>query len=402
MKILVINSGSSSLKYQLRQMPEARVLLNAAVERIGLEDSRLTLQWRDAAGDSRHRTREAPVADHRAALAQVDAALREAGMEPAVDAADIIAHRVVHGGESFQGPVLIDDQVMAAIRATCRLAPLHNPANLAGIELCREAFARVPQVAVFDTAFHYSLPPQAYRYAVPADWFHQHGVRRYGFHGMSHASVLRQTAAYLNRPPASFNLISLHLGNGASAAAIRAGRCVDTSMGLTPLEGLVMGTRSGDIDPAILFHMAREADLELPQLEAALNRQSGLKGLCGSNDVREIQRSATTGDAAARLALEIYCYRIKKYVGAYTAVLGKVDVLAFTAGVGENSASVRAQVCGSLESLGIVLDQKKNDSDATDVREIQSARVKILVVPADEAGEIARQAFACVSATTTV
>ncbi len=391
----MINSGSSSLKYRLLDMPGAAVRLDAVVERIGRDDSHLRLRRPDTSDETQGCEWVGPIADHRAALAQVDASLRASGWGPEVGAADIVAHRVVHGGESFQGPALIDDQVVAAIRDHCRLAPLHNPANLAGIERCRELFPQVPQVAVFDTAFHQSLPASAYRYALPTDWYHRHGVRRYGFHGTSHASVLRQTAAFTRRPPEAFNLISLHLGNGASAAAIRAGRCVDTSMGLTPLEGLVMGTRSGDIDPAILFHMTRDSDLDLSQLETALNRDSGLKGLCGSNDLREIQRAVEAGDAAARLAIDIYCYRIKKYIGAYAAVLGEVDVLAFTAGVGENSASIRAQVCDGLESLGIAVDEQRNQYYQGGVGEIQAGAVKVLVVPADEAHEIARQALDC-------
>ncbi len=273
------------------------------------------------------------------------------------------------------------------------LAPLHNPANLLGIEVALESAPEVPQVAVFDTAFHQSLPPYAFRYALPQDWYERHRIRRYGFHGTSHGYVAGQAAAHLNKPLTSVNLITLHLGNGASVAAIKNGNSVDTSMGLTPLEGLIMGTRSGDIDPAIIFYLVRKADLSQNEIESLLNKHSGLKGVCGVNDMREIAQLADKGDEPARLAIEMYCYRIKKYIGAYYAVLGDVDALVFTAGIGENAAGIRLQSCEGLAHLGIEIDEKKNEFNTSGIFEIQSdaSAIKILVIPTDEELEIAEQ-----------
>ena len=253
---------------------------------------------------------------------------------------------------------------------------------------------------MFDTAFHQSMPSHAYRYAIPESWYNKHNVRRYGFHGTSHAYITKRTADYLQQSPTSLNLITLHLGNGASAAAIRAGQCVDTSMGFTPLEGLIMGTRCGDIDPAILFYVNRETGTSMDQLELLLNTESGLKGICGVNDMREIQRRAESDDLAAQLAIEMYCYRIKKYIGAYSAVLGRVDALVFTAGIGEHSPMIRKQVCSGLEGLGIAIDNHKNETHIGSVSEIQSntANVKVLVIATNEELEIAQQAAACIEA----
>ena len=304
-----------------------------------------------------------------------EAALRAAldGREPAV-----VAHRVVHGGERFSAPVLIDDEVLSAIRELGALAPLHNPVNARGIEVARRLLPEVPHVAVFDTAFHATLPPEAYTYAVPAEW----GVRRYGFHGTSHQYVSRRAAELLSRPEA--NVIVLHLGNGASATAVSAGQVVDPSMGLTPLEGLVMGTRPGDVDPGILLHqLARGTDLD-----RALNRESGMRALAGTHDLREIDEDS--------LAMAVYCRRIKKYVGAYYAVLGRVDAIVFTAGVGENDARVRARSLAGLERLGIEVDPSRNAAGET-VISPDGAEVAVLVVPTDEEGEMAAQAAHVVS-----
>jgi acetate kinase len=289
--------------------------------------------------------------------------------------------------------------VVERIRALGPLAPLHNPANLTGIEVCLRLFPDLPQVAVFDTAFHQTMPEHAYRYALPEAWYSEYRVRRYGFHGTSHQYVARQAAAFLHRPLASLNLITLHLGNGASAAAIRQGACVDTSMGLTPLEGLMMGTRCGDIDPAIPFYIGAATDATPAELEAALNRDSGIKGICGDNDMRAVQQRAGAGDARARLAIDMYCYRIRKYIGAYCAVLGHVDALVFTAGIGENSALIRETVCSGLERLGIALDPDKNHAarSATAAVERAGAAVSVLVVPTNEEIEIARQTLGCIS-----
>ena len=399
MNILVINSGSSSVKYQLVDMPSERVLIIGVAERIGETESRLVHRWRNTGGTWQEMQRDEPLADHREVFRLIGTAMQETGAMPAAGLAGI-GHRVVHGGESFREPAMIDPDVVATIRAMSPLAPLHNPPNLTGIEVCLEQFPELPQVAVFDTAFHQSMPAHAYRYALPEHWYNEHRVRRYGFHGTSHHYVAEQTAAHLQRPLDDLNLITLHLGNGASAAAIRDGQSVDTSMGLTPLEGLMMGTRCGDIDPAILFYMSRETGTSLASLEAALNRNSGLKGICGENDMRTTRGLADDGDARAQLAIEMYCYRIRKYIGAYLAVLGHLDALVFTAGIGENSPEIREQVCSGLEALGITLDTGRNHRQADGVIEIQqtAAPVRVLVVPTNEEIEIARQTVSCIEA----
>jgi acetate kinase len=396
MNILVINSGSSSVKYQVLDMADGTVLTGGRLERIGEPESRLTHHWRDAAGARREITRGAPVPDHAHAFELIATVMRESGSAGQFDL-DGIGHRVVHGGERFQAPTRIDREVVEALRAMSPLAPLHNPPNLAGIEVCLALFPQVPQVAVFDTAFHQTMPVHAFRYAVPESWYRGHRVRRYGFHGTSHAYVARQAAAHLQRPLESLRLITLHLGNGASAAAIEAGRCVDTSMGFTPLEGLMMGTRSGDIDPAILFHLNRETGIDLEDLDYQLNQESGLKGICGVNDMREAQRLAAAGDERARLAIDMYCYRIRKYIGAYYAVLGRLDALVFTAGIGENSPPIRKQSCTGLDRFGIRIDEARNAQPGAEVIEIQAedAAVRVLVVPTNEELEIAHQTRAC-------
>jgi acetate kinase len=306
---------------------------------------------------------------------------------------------VVHGGTRFTEPTVVDDAVLAEIERLVPLAPLHNPANLTGIRTARALNPRLPQVAVFDTAFHTTLPEHAARYAIDVRTADAHRIRRYGFHGTSHAYVSRATAALLGRDPSEVNVIVLHLGNGASAAAVAGGRCVETSMGLTPLEGLVMGTRSGDVDPAVVFHLARVAGMPVAEIDELLNRRSGLAGLCGDNDMREVVRRRAAGDAAARLAFDVYAHRLRKYVGAYHAVLGRLDAIAFTAGVGENAAPVRAAALAGLEELGIAVDEERNEAPAGGPRLIspEYARVAVAVVPTDEELEIATQAFALVS-----
>ncbi|HYA39215.1 MAG TPA: acetate kinase [Candidatus Methylomirabilis sp.] len=393
MNILVINSGSSSLKYQLFDMHRGFVLTAGIVERIGETNAALRHQWRTSAGALEQFERAVIAPDHRAAFLAIRAAMRETGVLRDATRVDAIGHRVVHGGERFRAPTRIDADVLSAIRALVPLAPLHNPPNVLGIELCLELFPTVPQVAVFDTAFHQTMPPHAYHYALPHRLYTDHAVRRYGFHGSSHAYVTRRATAYLAQPPGAINLISLHLGNGASAAAVEGGRCIDTSMGMTPLEGLVMGTRCGDIDPALVFYIGRAAGLNEAAVEALLNKDSGLKGLCGANDMREVLRRMEAGDAQARLAFEIYCYRIRKYIGAYTAALGRVDAVIFTAGIGENAAAVRARVCAGLDTLGVRLDAQKNASVSGEIAEIQSANsaVRLLVVRTNEEREIAEQ-----------
>lgn len=401
MKILVVNSGSSSIKYRLFQMPEQRELCGGLVERIGDPDASAVLHhWTDAAGHRQAWRHQEPVPDYETGLIGILAAIRESGLLGGAEDLHSVGHRVVHGGERFTAPVRIDGAVIDDIRALIPLAPLHNPANLAGIETFARLYPRLPQVAVFDTAFHQTIPPHAYRYAVPEYWYRDHGVRRYGFHGTSHQYVARLAAAHLGVEPAALHLISLHLGNGASAAAIKAGRCVDTSMGLTPLEGLVMGTRSGDMDPAILFHMARETGRDLEELERDLTVHSGLAGLSGENDMRAVHRLAAAGDQGARLAIDVYCYRVRKYVGAYAAALGRLDALVFTAGVGENDVEIRSRICDGLQWLGIWMDEARNRQSAPENGlsiHADDSPVKLLVIPTNEELEIALSTQRCLA-----
>lgn len=306
---------------------------------------------------------------------------------------------MVHGGLKFTEPTLIDDAVLKEIERLVPVAPLHNPANITGIRTAQRLRPDLPQIAVFDTAFHSTMPEHAARYAIDVKTADEHRVRRYGFHGTSHAYVSRKAAGLLGKDPADTNLIVLHLGNGASASAVRGGRCADTSMGLTPLEGLVMGTRSGDIDPAVVFHLGRVAGMGMDEVDELLNKRSGLAGLCGENDMREIRRRVEEGDAAAKLAFEIYIHRLKKYIGAYYAVLGTVDAVVFTAGVGENAAPVREAAVAGLEGLGLAVDGELNAASGQEPRLIspEDARVKVAVVPTDEELEIAEQTYALVT-----
>lgn len=366
-RVLVINSGSSSVKYRLFDRDET--VTHGIVERIG-----------EPGG---------PVADHDQALRQVLDRLDLAGLAA-------VGHRVVHGGLRFTEPTLIDDEVVTAIESLVPLAPLHNPPNLAGIAATRALLPEVPQVAVFDTAFHRTLPPAAATYAIDAEIAGRHGIQRYGFHGTSHAYVSRRTAALLDRPLAAVNVITLHLGNGASACAVAGGRSVATSMGLTPLEGLVMGTRSGDLDPAVVFHLHRVAGLAPDEIEELLNHRSGLLGLAGMNDMRELLAARAIGDESAVLAFDVYCHRITTYVGAYYALLGRVDAITFTAGVGEHSAEVRAAALAGLDRLGIVVDGARNRAGAP-VISPEGAGVAVCVIPTDEEREIAAQTLATTS-----
>ena len=387
-----MNCGSSSIKYQLLEMSSERRLATGVVERIGEAEPRL----RQRARGNQEELRAVAARDHREAFRHVAEALRGAEALGSREALAAVGHRVVHGGERFHAPTLLDPAACRALRELSPLAPLHNPANLVGIEICLAAFPQVPQVAVFDTAFHQTLPPRAFRYAVPEDWYRRYGVRRYGFHGVSHRYVAERAAAELGRPLESLNLITLHLGNGASAAAIEAGRCIDTSMGLTPLEGLVMGSRSGDLDPAVPLYLERVADLAPEEVDRALNQDSGLRGLCGSNDVREILGREAAGDESARLALEIYAYRLRKYLGAYAAVLDRLDAVVFTGGVGENAPRIRELACAGLERLGIALDAERNRNASGETCEIgrSGLAARVLVVRTDEELQIARETIA--------
>ncbi|RRR82982.1 acetate kinase [Streptomyces sp. RP5T] len=391
-RVLVLNSGSSSVKYQLLDMRDGSRPAQGLVERIGEQSSRL--KHTPLGGEARERT--GPIADHDAALKAVADELAKDGL--GLDSPELaaIGHRVVHGGKTFTEPTVIDETVLAEIERLIPVAPLHNPANLTGIRTAMALRPDLPQVAVFDTAFHTTMPESAARYAIDVETADAHRVRRYGFHGTSHAYVSRATAQLLGKAPEEVNVIVLHLGNGASASAVRGGRCVDTSMGLTPLEGLVMGTRSGDLDPAVIFHLMRVGKMSTDEIDTLLNKKSGLIGLCGDNDMREIRRRIDEGDEQAKLAFDIYIHRLKKYIGAYYAVLGRVDAIAFTAGVGENAAPVREAAVAGLEELGLLLDPELNAVRADEARLISRAnsRVTIAVVPTDEELEIATQTYA--------
>ncbi|MFJ8644778.1 acetate kinase [Streptomyces sp. NPDC093546] len=396
-RVLVLNSGSSSVKYQLLDMHDGARMAVGLVERIGEETSRLVHTPLTDGGEQRERT--APIADHEAALKAVAEELAADGL--GLDSPELaaIGHRVVHGGLKFSAPTVITDEVLAEVERLVPVAPLHNPANITGIRTAQALRPDLPQVAVFDTAFHTTMPEHAARYAIDTETADTHRIRRYGFHGTSHAYVSRKVAQLLGKDPAEVNVIVLHLGNGASASAVAGGRCVDTSMGLTPLEGLVMGTRSGDIDPAVVFHLERVAGMSTDEIDALLNKKSGLVGLCGDNDMREIRRRIDEGDQRAQLAFDIYIHRLKKYIGAYYAVLGRVDAVAFTAGVGENAAPVREAAVAGLEELGLAVDAGLNAVRSGEPRLIspEYARVAVAVVPTDEELEIARQTYSLVN-----
>jgi len=398
MKILVINSGSSSIKYRLFDMTAKTVPASGVLEKIGEAQSRLTHHTRNRKAEMEEIVTAEPVADHRRGFQLIGAVLSESGAVQDNKELFGIGHRVVHGGEEFKEPTLIDKKVIDTIRRLIPLAPLHNPANLLGIEVAMQSAPQVPQVAVFDTAFHQSIPVHAFRYAIPQDLYEAHHVRRYGFHGTSHDYVAKQAAKIMDRPLETLNLITLHLGNGASATAVKGGISIDTSMGMTPLEGLIMGTRCGDIDPAIIFYLKRKTGLARDAVESILNKESGLKGICGVNDMRRIEELARDGNSQAQLAIEMVCYRIKKYIGAYCAVLGRLDALVFTAGIGEKSPLIRAGSCQGLAHLGIEVDSGRNNRRSKEAFEIQteSSSVKVLVIPTNEELEIAEQSVACI------
>ncbi|MBK1721503.1 acetate/propionate family kinase [Thiocystis violacea] len=399
MKVLVLNSGSSSIKYQLFRSEDWVSIANGLVARIGEPEGELRHAWLAADGKEASSRESCPIPTHAEGIDNIVACLRDTGSLADVSELAAIGHRVVHGGSHFKEPVIVDDAVVEAIRDVIPLAPLHNPGHLSGIEVARRLFPRVPSVVVFDTAFHQTMAPTAYRYAIPEYLYTEHRIRRYGFHGTSHYYVAKRAAAVLGKPLNTCNLISLHLGNGASATAIRVGKCIDTSMGLTPLEGLVMGTRCGDIDPAVLIYLSKNLGLSTEQIDRLLNRESGLLGMCGVNDMREIDRLAAQGHERAELAIGVTVHRLKKYIGAYYAELGKVDAVVFTGGIGENSAKIRALACQGLDRLGIIMDDEANS--ATDSRgercvSAPEGAVKVLVIPTNEELEIAQQAMTAV------
>lgn len=391
--VLVLNSGSSSIKYQLVEPATGGRLASGAVERIGEDRTEVTHRVGDA---TEHRT--LPPTTHEEAFSTIVTLFDEAGASIASAGIVGVGHRVVMGGREFSAPVVVDEQVCAAIDALSPLAPLHNPSNLAGIRVARRLLPDVAHVAVFDTAFFHDLPEASSTYAIDRDVAAAHGIRRYGFHGTSHRYVSGRVAEVLGRPLAELRQVVLHLGNGASASAIDGGRPVDTSMGMTPLEGLVMGTRSGDLDPAVVLHLHRQVGMPIDEVDALLNRRSGLRGLAGDNDLREIHRRIAAGDRRAALALDVYVHRLRKYVGAYAAVLGGLDALTFTAGVGEHDPVVRARTAERLGFLGVHVDAARNEGTGERVISPDGAPVAVLVVPTDEELAIARDTVSVLAA----
>ncbi len=397
MKVLAINSGSSSIKYELFDMRSCATLASGLLERIGDSAGRQSYRLHNSDGSIDEQVEDVAVKDHQAGVNRIASWLAESGAIGNASELVGIGHRVAHGGAEFTQPTVINEQVLAAIRRLIPLAPLHNAANLRGIEVTRAQWPDIPQVAIFDTAFHHTIPVHAHQYALPADLAQAHTIRRYGFHGTSHKYVSEEAARLLDRPLNEVNLIVLHLGNGASATAVCGGKSIDTSMGMTPLEGLMMGTRCGDVDPGVILHLTRATGMSVAEIDALLNHESGLKGICGDNDMREVLRRADDGDSQATLAVEMYAYRIKKYIGAYAAILQGVDAVVFTAGIGEHSAEIRERACSHLEHLGIHLDADKNSAEKQGSFAIHSAdsKIKIFVIPTNEELEIAKQTLHC-------
>jgi acetate kinase len=384
MKVLVLNSGSSSIKYQFIETTTHQVLAKGQVERIGMDDAVLSHVRID--GDTVKFSAE--ILDHNIAIEYVVAILLSKNHGVIKDKSEIeaVGHRVVHGGETFSGSVLITDEVIEKIRENIELAPLHNPHNLRGIMACKRLLPDTPQVAVFDTAFHQKMPEYAFIYGLPYELYKKYKIRRYGFHGTSHRYVSKRASEILGVPIEKLRIITAHLGNGCSMAAVKYGVSVDTTMGFTPLEGLLMGTRSGDIDPAIVLYIMGKEGLTMAEVNALLNKHSGLVGISGvSSDMREIIREMKNGNMRAKLAFDVFCYRVKKYIGAYTAVMGGVDAIVFTAGIGENSPDVRKSVCEGLEFLGIKIDDEKNNSPEREkIITTDDSPVKVLVIPTNE------------------
>lgn len=384
MNILVLNSGSSSIKYQLFSTEKNKALAEGIVAKIGEEGSYLEHMI-----NNKKIMKDMNAPDHGKALQIIINALTDKDLGVISDVSEInaVGHRVVHGGDEFFESTIITDEVIKKIEESVPLAPLHNPPNLRGIKEAKKLFPRVLQVAVFDTAFHQSMPEKAYIYALPYEYYKNHKIRRYGFHGTSHKYVAIRAAEIVGKPIDELKIITCHLGNGASITAIDKGKSIDTSMGFTPLEGLIMGTRCGDLDPAIVFFLHRRAGLNIDEIDNLMNKKSGLLGISGiGNDVRTIISNAKSGNKRCQLALDMFAYRIKKYIGAYTAVLGSLDVLVFTAGIGEKSPEIRSMICNNMEMLGIELDEEKNRG-AKGVESIissEKSKVKVLVIPTDE------------------
>jgi acetate kinase len=397
MKILVLNSGSSSLKYQLFEMPNESPLCSGLVDRIGLEGATITHKvFRK--GDEDRLKLSGSIKDHEEGLIKITQLLTdpEQGVIQNTAEVEAIGHRVVHGGEQFASTTLISSEVKKKIKALFAIAPLHNPPNLLGITVAERVFPKARQVAVFDTAFHQTMPPLSYRFAIPKEMYTEMGIRAYGFHGTSHQYVSKKANQYLNNPKAK--IITIHLGNGSSMAAIDSGRSVDTSMGLGPMGGLVMGTRAGDIDPSIIFHLINERGYSSREVNDILNKKSGLLGLCGFSDMRDVKQAIAEGKEDAKLAYELYAYRIQKYIGTFSAVLKGLDAIVFTAGIGENDSDMREAVCKGMGFFGLQLDSKKNSLQSNQIREVNTpaSKVKILVIPTNEELEIGQQTYALV------
>lgn len=393
MKVLVINCGSSSLKYQVLDMMNQNLLAKGLVERIGIEGSVIN---HEKSGSDKL-VNEIPMKDHKDAIGHVIECLLDPqhGVVKSMDDIGAVGHRVVHAGEKYAHSVIIDDDVIAALEECIELAPLHNPPNLLGIRACLELMPKTPMVGVFDTAFHQTMPEDSYTYAIPYEYYEKHGIRRYGFHGTSHKYVAERAGAMLNRSTQDLKIITCHLGNGASLSAIKRGKCIDTSMGFTPLEGLVMGTRSGDLDPAIVSYIAEKDGVGVDEVINMLNKKSGVLGISGvSSDFRDLETAVEDGNARAALALKVFAHRVRFYIGAYIAEMNGVDAIVFTAGVGENDIGMRDVICSDLNNLGIKLDLVKNKVRGKEsMISTHDSRVKILLIPTNEELMIARDTF---------
>ncbi|GAB1309240.1 acetate kinase [Urechidicola sp. KH5] len=390
MNILVLNSGSSSIKYQIFKMPQAEVICSGLVERIGQENAEIHFKTTIFSKDE-----TLPIPNHKKGLEKVVSWLldKDFGVIRSTNEIDAVGHRVVHGGSSFTNTTVITDEVKAKIKNLFSLAPLHNPHNYEGIEVAEGIFKNAKQIAVFDTAFFQTIPEQSHRYAIPTKWYKEHKIRMYGFHGTSHKYVSEMTAAFLGATASK--IITVHLGNGCSITAVQNGKAVDHSLGFSPINGLIMGTRSGDIDHSMIFHLVNNLGYDLNEVNSTLQKQSGMLGLTGHSDLRDIESKASEGDKDCQLALHMNAYRIKKYIGAYAATMNGVDAIVFTAGIGENSNTIRGLVCEDMEYLGIDLDQTINSERSKEIRIISTttSRVKVLVIPTNEELEIAKQSF---------
>ncbi|MCK5781526.1 MAG: acetate kinase [Flavobacteriales bacterium] len=397
MNILVINAGSSSIKYQLIDMDTNEPLSSGIVERIGLTDGVIT--HKTFVGEEKKTKEVFDIPDHTVGLKRVAELLTDKDLGVISDPSEIqvVGHRVVHGGESFQATTVITDVVKAKIEELYPLAPLHNPANLIGINVAEDVFSKATQVAVFDTAFHSTMPAVAYRYAVPTELYENFGIRKYGFHGTSHKYVSEKAIEYLGKKDAK--VVTIHIGNGASMAAVDGGVCIDTSMGLGPLSGLIMGTRSGDIDPSIIFYLVEQKGYSIEEVAKVLNKESGMYGITGKTDMREIESCVVKGDPVAKLSYDMYTYRIKQFIGNYAAAMNGLDAIVFTAGVGENDTCVRSMVCDNMDYFGFEIDEERNSVRSGEIREInkEGSRTKVLVIPTNEELEIAKQALELVS-----